>query len=67
VSVRPSTENEIVLESEGMVEVCLIKNINTTRPIQVNVVAQETSSSSNPATGTKQCTIMSENPLGSLP
>ena len=44
-----------------MVEVCLMKNINTTQPIQVNVVVQETSSSSNQATGTKR-TVMSEKP-----
>ena len=51
VSILPSTENEIVFESEGTVEVCLMKNINTTRPIQVDFVVQEAPSSSNPATG----------------
>ena len=51
VSIQPSTENEIVFESDGTVEVCLMKNINTTRPIVVDVVVQESTSSSNPATG----------------
>ena len=51
VNIQPSTENEIVFESDGTVEVCLMKNINTTRPIVVDVVVQESTTSSNPATG----------------
>ena len=54
MNIQPSTQNEVVFESDGAAEVCLIKNVNTTRPFQVNVVVQEAASSTNQATGDQQ-------------
>lgn len=51
VRIRPSTENEIVFESDGTVQVCLVKDKDTARPLQVNVIVGETVTSDNPATG----------------
>lgn len=51
VRIRPSTENEIVFESDGTVQVCLVKDKDTAHPLQVNVIVGETVTSDNPATG----------------
>ena len=49
--VQPSTENEIVLESDGRVRVCLTKNLDTAQSFEVDVVVGETAPSDNSATG----------------
>ena len=51
VNILASTQNEVVFESDGTVEICLMKSINTSRPFQVDVVVQETTTSPNQATG----------------
>lgn len=58
VRIQPSSENEVVFESDGTAEVCLTKNINTTRPLVVDVVVQESAPSSNSATGWINLTIL---------
>lgn len=49
--IQPSAENEIVLESDGRVNVCLTKDLDTAEAFTVDVVVGETAPSDNSATG----------------
>lgn len=51
VNIQPSTENELVFESDGTVKVCLMKDIDTSQSFDVTVVIQESATSDNSATG----------------
>ena len=51
MSIQPSTENVVVFEADGTAQICLMKDKDTSRPVEVTVVVRETSNQQNPATG----------------
>ena len=51
MNFQPSTENAIVSESEGRLQVCLMKDADTARPVQIDIIVRETIPSDNSATG----------------